>query len=178
MDSSSRLSDIPFLPSPSREMSWRDLNRFEKDDRGETFYRTCLDYGQYLWRMRLPARAILCLDRAWGADLCGDEVVLSQWPLPYEALVHILTHAPEDVFIGNPRAHFQHYADRLGEPRKEQRKWRSWACWLLTCKARPDFPDDPKHIVEKPSKETVAEKLEGHGHPEEARLWMDILESI
>ncbi len=178
MSLSSRIDDIPYLPSPTKEMSWRDLNRFSKEDRGEAFYLTCLDYAQYLWRQRLPARAILCLDRAWGADLSGKEMALQNWPLPYRALVYILEEAPRDVFLGNPRAHFQHYADRLAEPRKEQRKWRSWACWLLTRKARPDFPDDPKHIVEKPSINDVSSQLDRHGHPGENNLWLDVMESI
>ena len=130
------ISNIPYLPSPARDMNWRDLNRFKSSDRGSDFYKTCLDYSQVLWRQRLPARAILCLDRAWGADLTGDEPILESWPLPYQALVYILQNAPTEVFLGNPRIHFQHYADRLGEPRLEQRKWRSWACWALSCKAR------------------------------------------
>ena len=157
-------------------MDWRDLNRFASSDRGADFYKTCLEYGQILWRQRLPARAILCLDRAWGADLSGREDILKEWPLPYDALVYILREAPSDVFLGNPRVHFQHYADRLGEPRIEQRKWRSWACWALSCKARPDLPGDPKHEVEEPSLEKIAEMLYTHGHAGETALWASALE--
>lgn len=158
-------------------MNWRDLNRFKADDRGPEFYETCLDYSQVLWRKRLPARAILCLDRAWGADLKGDELILKSWPLPYQALVYILQTAPADAFLGNPRVHFQHYADRLGEPRLEQRKWRSWACWALSCKARPDFPGDPDHDVEEPTLENITQKLETHGHPGETILWQSVLQN-
>ena len=172
------ISNIPYLPSPARDMNWRDLNRFKSSDRGSDFYKTCLDYSQVLWRQRLPARAILCLDRAWGADLTGDEPILESWPLPYQALVYILQNAPTEVFLGNPRIHFQHYADRLGEPRLEQRKWRSWACWALSCKARPDFQSDPDHDVEEPSLEKIAQKLDQYGHIEETKLWKSILQVI
>lgn len=172
------LADVPGLPAPEPEMNWRSLNRFRDDERGETFYLTCLGYAQHLWRRRLPARAILCLDRAWGADLAGDEPVLKSWPLPYAPLAHILKNAPEDAFLGNPRVHFQHYADRLGEPRKQQRKWRSWACWALSRAARPDLPGDPKHRVEEPTLERIAENLDQHGHPGERELWQSLLSEL
>ena len=172
------ISNIPYLPSPAQDMNWRDLNRFKSSDRGSDFYKTCLDYSQVLWRQRLPARAILCLDRAWGADLNGDEPILESWPLPYQALVYILQNAPTEVFLGNPRIHFQHYADRLGEPRLEQRKWRSWACWALSCKVRPDFQNDPDHDVEEPSLEKIAQKLDQYGHVEETKLWKSIFQAI
>jgi|TARA_B110000037_G_scaffold212983_1_gene266421 hypothetical protein len=159
-------------------MNWRALNRFGRNDRGSEFYRTCLDYGQVLWRQNLPARAILCLDRAWGANLDGSESILDPWPLPYQALVHILQNAPQEAFIGNPRVHFQHYADRLGEPRLEQRKWRSWACWALSCKACPKLPGDPKHDVEEPTIELISTKLDQHGHPNETQLWQSVLAEI
>lgn len=178
MPDSSEINDIPYLPSPDRNMNWRDLNRFKADDRGSEFYETCLEYGQVLWRKKLPARAILCLDRAWGADLTGDEPILESWPLPYQALVYILQNAPPGVFLGNPRVHFQHYADRLGEPRLEQRKWRSWACWAISCQARPDFPGDPNHDVAEPTLQKITQKLDAHGHPSETDLWHSILQSI
>lgn len=172
------LEDIPCLPSPRRPMDWKDLNRFGRTDRGDAFYETCLEYSQVLWRKRLPARAILCLDRAWGSDLEGSEPILGQWPLPYAALVYILQNAPADAFLGNPRVHFQHYADRLGEPRIEQRKWRSWACWALTRAARPELPGDPKHDVEEPSLDRIARELDAHGHPGETDLWRNLLDSL
>ncbi len=178
VDSPIAIDDIPQLPSPERPMDWRDLNRFKADNRSSDFYATCLEYAQCLWRQRLPARAILCLDRAWGADLQGSEPILKTWPLPYQALVDILRKAPEECFLGNPRVHFQHYADRLGPPREPQRRWRSWACWALSCLALPDFPGDPKHQVELPSLETIERQLENHGHPGEAALWQTVLRQI
>ncbi|EDY84407.1 hypothetical protein VDG1235_4038 [Verrucomicrobiia bacterium DG1235] len=152
-------------------MDWRSLNRFRKDERGEEFYLTCLQYGQHLWQQGLPARAILCLDRAWGADLHGHEPILADWPLPYAPLVHLLQHAPANAFLGNPRVHFQHYADRLGAPRRQQRKWRSWACWALTRATLPNLPGDPRHDVEEPTLDQITSALALHGHPDEVTLW-------
>lgn len=165
------LQPIPGLPAPAPQMDWRSLNRYRKDERGPAFYLTCLQYGQHLWLQRFPARAILCLDRAWAADLHGDEATLKEWPLPYKSLVYLLENAPSDTFLGNPRVHFQHYADRLGEPRREQRKWRSWAGWALSCATLPDLPGDPRHAVEEPSIAEISEGLEVHGHPGEVELW-------
>ncbi|MDB6114695.1 MAG: hypothetical protein JWQ62_1640, partial [Lacunisphaera sp.] len=83
--------------------------------------------------------------------------------------------APPDVFIGNPRVHFQHLADRMNEPRREQRRWRTWACWALTRVVRPEFPPDPKHEVHEPSLDVIAQKLAAHGMPGEAALWQAVI---
>lgn len=171
MSKPSPIAPIAGLPEPDPNMDWRCLNQFRKQDRCATFYLTCLKYGQHLWLQRLPARAILCLDRAWGADLSGQETILADWPLPYAPLVALLQNAPEGAFLGNPRVHFQHYADRLGEPRKKQRKWRSWACWALTRATLPKLPNDPKHEVEEPKLNAIAQELESHGIPGEVELW-------
>ena len=158
-------------------MDWRAFN-LHGADRGADFYFTALNYGHYLWHRGLAARAILCLDRALLADLRGDEAVLAAWPLPYAAIVWLLQKTPPDVFIGNPRVHFQHLADRMNEPRREQRRWRTWACWALACAALPHLPGDPAHIVAEPSIEMIAEKLRAHGLPGEVGQWQKILESI
>lgn len=171
MPSNPNIAALSGLPAVDPGMNWRSLNQFEKHDRGETFYLTCLKYGQHLWLQGFPARAILCLDRAWGADLRGDEPVLSDWPLPYAPLVELLKNAPGTAFLGNPRVHFQHYADRLGEPRREQRKWRSWACWALSRAALPALEGDPRHKVVEPTLQRIAEELKSHGHPGEVELW-------
>lgn len=167
--------DLAGLPLPDLGMSWRSLHVFKDSDRGQDFYLTCLKYAQHLWRQRLPARAILCLDRAWGADLTGEEPTLNAWPLPYAPLLEILQRAPHDAFLGNPRIHFQHYADRLGEPRRELRRWRSWACWAIACRALPRLPGDPRHAVREPSIDEIAESLARHGIPGEALLWSSTL---
>lgn len=141
------------------------------------FYLTALTYAHSLWQRSLAARAVLCLDRAFGADLAGDEPVLRAWPLPYAAMAWFLTHTPPEVFIGNPRVHFQHYADRMNEPRKDQRRWRAWACWALVRHLRPEWPADPKHAVAEPSVDEIAGRLRRHGVPGEETLWRSVLEA-
>jgi hypothetical protein len=145
-------------------------------DRGATFYLTALTYGHYLWHRRLAARATLCLDRALGADLRGDEPILRDWPLPYAAMAWFLHHTPSDVFIGNPRVHFQHLADRMNEPRRDQRRWRAWACWALACTLRPEWHGDPKHAVVEPTVAEIEARLTTHGLPGEAALWRSVLD--
>jgi hypothetical protein len=143
--------------------------------RDAAFYLTALTYAQHLWQRGLAARAMLSVDRALGADLHGDEPVLTRWPLPYAAQAWFLSHTPPGVFIGNPRVHFQHLADRMNEPRREQRRWRIWACWALCRVVRPEFGPDPKHLVTEPSLDQIAEKLTLHGLPDEARVWRSAL---
>jgi len=80
----------------------------------------------------------------------------------------LLVHAPPDVFLGNPRVHFQHYADRMNEPRRAQRAWRAWACWAITRAVRPEFPGDPRHPVIEPALAAIAAGLRLHGCTGEA----------
>ncbi|OAM88870.1 hypothetical protein AW736_17505 [Termitidicoccus mucosus] len=157
-------------------MDWRDL-AMHGSGRGPLFYATMLKYAHHLWRRRLAARAILCLDRAMGADLRGDEPVLRASPVPYAALAWMLRHAPPEVFIGNPRVHFQHYAGRMNEPRREQRRWRAWACWAITRAIMPRLPGDPRHVVEEPAETEIFAMLETHALRGEALLWRDVLQA-
>ncbi len=165
------LAPCPHLPDPRPGLDWRMLNAFGPDDRGERFYDACLEYGHSLWRRKYAARAILCLDRAMGADLKGDEPILARWPMPYEAMAWFMRHAPSEVFIGNPRVHFQHYADRMNEPRKDQRRWRAWACWALARKVMPILHGDVRHLVKEPTIAEIDAHLRRHGLPGEADLW-------
>lgn len=142
--------------------------------RGAHFYLTALTYGQCLWQRGLAARAVLCLDRAFGADLAPGEPVLAAWPLPYAAMAWLLQHTPPETFIGNPRVHFQHLADRMNEPRREQRRWRAWACWALARALRPEWPADPRHRVIEPTAHEIAAHLAAHGHPGEAARWQAV----
>jgi hypothetical protein len=89
-----------------------------------------------------------------------------------------LQHTPPDVFIGNPRVHFQHLADRMNEPRREQRRWRTWACWAITRAVRPEFPADPRHEVDEPNLSFIAAKLTEHGMPGETALWQAVLARV
>jgi hypothetical protein len=143
--------------------------------RDGTFYLTALTYGHYLWQRGQAARAILKVDRALLSAVAPTDPVLRDWPLPYAATAWMLRHTPPDVFIGNPRVHFQHLADRMNEPRREQRRWRAWACWALCRAVRPEFPGDPKHAVVEPSAALIAEKLAAHGIAGEADLWQSVL---
>lgn len=145
------------------------------DRREGGFYGAALEYGHYLWHQRLPARAILCLDRAMGADVSAADPVLGSWPMPYAAMAWILREVPRDLFCGNPRVHFQHYADRMNEPRKTLRAWRAWACWALTRRVRPELPGDPRHDVREPSEAEIGDALEQHGLPGERRLWERVM---
>lgn len=151
---------------------------FRQGERGAAFYLACLEYGQALWRRGLAARALLCLDRAFGAELRGNEPVLAPWPLPYAATRWVIAHTPAGVFIGNPRVHFQHYADRMRVPRRDQRQARAWACWAITRAVRPELPGDPRHPVREPSHEEIEAALRQHGHPGEAELWLSALTAI
>lgn len=144
-------------------------------DRGAEFYLTALEYGHFLWQEGRAARAILCLDRAMGADLTGREPEVVRWPMPYAAMAWLLAHTPEDVFTGNPRVHFQHYADRMNEPRRGQRQARAWACWAITRRVRPELPADPKHQVHEPSEAEVAAALDATGLPGETLVWQHVI---
>lgn len=150
---------------------------FREGERGGPFYLACLEYGHALWQRGLVGRAILCLDRAFAAELTGREAELRDFPLPYAAMAWFLKHAPRETFVGNPRVHFQHYADRMNEPRRALRTARAWACWALTRTIRPELPGDPRHQVVEPTIEQIAEALAKHGLTDEPTLWRQVLDS-
>jgi hypothetical protein len=100
---SAPLPACPHLPAPRPGLDWQALHRFRETDRGAEFYHACLEYGQSLWQRRFAARALLCLDRAMGADLRGDEPVLREWPMPYDGMAWLI--APIGPLPGqSPRA--------------------------------------------------------------------------
>lgn len=171
---SPRLPPCPHLPVPPARMDARALSA-HGPARDGGFYLTALTYGHYLWQHGLAARAILCLDRALGADLAGNEPELRAWPLPYDAMAWFLRHTPEGVFIGNPRVHFQHLAGRMNEPRREQRRWRAWAGWGLSRVVLPQLTADPKHQVVEPSFECIAQNLAQYGIADEPTIWRNAL---
>lgn len=172
----SSLPACPYLPAPRLGLDWRVLHAFRDHERGAEFYLACLEYGHSLWQRGFAARSLLCLDRAMGADVRGNESVLVDWPMPYAAMGWLIGHTPADVFVGNPRVHFQHYAGRMNEPRREQRRWRAWACWAIARAVRPDLPGDPRHEIAEPSVEQIFTQLTHHGHANEAALWRSALE--
>ena len=168
------LPDCPHLPVPRAGMDWR-VYQNHGDSRGAGFYGTCMEYGHALWHRRLPARALLCLDRAMGADVSHADAVVGSWPMPYAAMAWMMQEVPRDLFCGNPRVHFQHYADRMNEPRKEIRAWRAWACWALARQVRPELPGDPNHDVQFPSEREIGEGLSRVGLPGERELWQAVM---
>ncbi|MDF1825264.1 MAG: hypothetical protein P1U68_11520 [Verrucomicrobiales bacterium] len=148
----------PFLPvvaEPLRAASMKQCGR----ERGECFYLLALQCAQSLWRQGLPAQAMLLLNRAFSADLKGDEAVLTDWPLPYAAMAWIMKNRRDHDFVGNPRRHFQHLATRMVEPRRELRSWRAWACWWYACQIFPDFPADEKQLKEEAVKEPTLDEI-------------------
>jgi hypothetical protein len=158
-------------------MDWRALH-WHGADRGPAFYLVMLEYAHCLWKRGLPARSILCLDRAMGADLRLDEPELARWPLPYAALAWVLIHAPAGVFLGNPRVHFQHLADRMNEPRRELRRWRAWAGWAITRRARPQLTGDPRNQAGEPTEAEIARQLARLGLEGEPDLWQSVLTAV
>lgn len=164
----------PHLPVPDLSLDAGCLTA-HGSARDAAFFRTALVYAHTLWRRGLAARAILSIDRALGADVRGDEPELRRWPVPYAALAWMLRHAPPGVFIGNPRVHYQHLADRMNEPRRDQRRWRAWAAWAIARRVRPEFPADPRHAVVEPSLDEIGRRLDRHGIRGERALWESVL---
>lgn len=174
-------SPCPHLPIPTEPLTHLVMAPFRKV-RDAAFYETALNYAGSLWLQGLPARSLLLINRALGADLSGDEAVLETCPLPYAAVRWILEHRSEDeaYFIGNPRRHYQHLATRMVPPRKTQRSWRAWACWSLAMQVLPveDYPADELQIqnegIVEPTFIQIAEALESYGLPGERALWENI----
>lgn len=169
---------LPDTPPTLGAVAMREVGA----DRGEAFYLLALRCAQSLWLRGLPAQSILMLNRAFSADLAGNEPVLHEWPPPYAALDWILRHTPEGLFIGNPRRHFQHLATRMSGPRREVRIWRAWACWSLATRARPDDPADEKQILEEgivlPADEEIATRLAALGWLRESEVWRSVQSRI
>lgn len=158
-------------------MDWRSLNQY-RAKQGAEFYEAALRYAQQLWGQGLPARALLAVDRALYADLCGHEAILRNWPLPYAAVPWMVLETPPGVFIGNPRIHYQHLADRVRGNRAELKRWRAWACWLLVRRVSPGLPGDPGHKVQEPTEVLIRERLSWHGIAGEAEHWQGVLYAL
>ena len=169
------LPACPFLPVPTRNLSAASI-RAVGADRGPAFYELALECAQALWLAGLPAQSLLLVNRAYGADLRGDEPVVVRWPIPYAATAWLMEHRREEQFIGNPRRHFQHLATRMVEPRKELRTWRAWACWRLACLIFPECPADGRQIAEEgvrePAEGEISAQLSLLGWPGEADTWL------
>jgi len=127
------------------------ITRKHAGNKGPEFYQDALKYAQSLWLDGKPAQAILQLNKAWMADLSGNEPVLESHPPPYRALIWILGEARtgENGFLGNPVRHFQHLASRMSGPRAEIRSWRAWVCFHLADRLLQGggFPKDGPQIA-------------------------------
>jgi hypothetical protein len=127
------------------------LTRRHGRERGAEFYEDALRYAQSQWIAGKPAQAILQLDKAWMADLSGNEPVLVAHPPPYQALLWILQMSSSGNcgYLGNPVRHFQHLASRMSGPRSEIRSWRAWLCLHLAERVLrgAGFPRDGRQIA-------------------------------
>lgn len=145
--------------------AWHHRRYFPIKDAG--FYVASLSYAQALWLHGKPAQAILQLNKAWTAELTGEEKELSEFPAPYRALVWLVDHAKggEMGFIGNPLRHFQHLASRVSGPNRDLRSWRAWACfWLMVAELEGlGYDRDGAQIVSEglwiPSRERVRNEI-------------------
>jgi hypothetical protein len=167
-------SICPYLPLVSQVLTAEHLSDL-KDHRGEQFYAAALRYAHSLWLQGLPARTLLVLDRALGADLKGNEPELKSWPLPYAAVSWVITHAQPGQYLSNPRIHYQHLATRVRGPRAELRRWRAWACWSIARKQLPHLSPDHKQQIQEPTNQEIADHLKKFGLPKEEQLWWNSL---
>ena len=160
----------PTLPSPDGPMSWRDLEAARQE--GEpSHYLACLRYGQWLWTRGLPARALLAVDRGLFCDVPSGDPALAAHPLPYRVIRWMVAQDIGADFIGNPRVHYQHLADRVRGGREHRVRWRAWAAWAVVRAARPDWPGDPRHEVREPDLGEIRAGLGRHGVDGEIDAW-------
>ncbi|MFD2257327.1 hypothetical protein ACFSSA_11630 [Luteolibacter algae] len=139
-------------PCPYLPQAYTDRPLRHGEGRGAGFYYDALCFAQEYWIKKKPAQAILQLNKAFSADLRGDEVILKTWPQPYAALEWIMANAADGShgFLGNPVRHFQHLATRMSGPRREIRVRRAWCCFWIARRAlegRGDFPLDGRQIA-------------------------------
>lgn len=166
----------PYLPEPLPDMDWKSLAAC-RDKPGSMLYLTALRYTHYLWQRGLAARALLAAERALFCPLKGDEAVLRNWPLPYLPIAWMVNNHSGDTFIGNPRVHFQHLADRVRGNGSGLKSARAWFCWHLVRTVAPHYPADPLHQVTVPDVSALMAVLAAQGLPGEpavARQALDI----
>ncbi len=157
-------------------MSYRSLREL-RGGNIETFYRTALTYGHYLWLKGCSGRAILAITRALYADLPDEAAVLREWPLPYRALHWIVVNHPTQDFPGNPRISFQHQATRLRGERAAIRRARAWGVWKLICAAKPELPADTTPGIKQITLHEIERRLANHGHSNEVQIWQSAFRS-
>ncbi len=165
------LPPCPLLPEPGHRMSWRDLEAAKAVDE-PAHYLACLRYARQLWETDgLPARALLAVDRGLFCEVPAGDAALALHPLPYEVVGWMVAQDVGGAFLGNPRVHYQHLADRVRGPREHRVRWRSWAAWAIVRRVRPDFPADPRHEVREPTEPEIEAALREHGIEGETGTW-------
>lgn len=170
----------PFLPHAQSILTPSDSRQARESGDPSCYYLAALTCAQSLWLQGKPAQALLQLNHALGVTLAHDDITLTQWPLPYQAKVWILTRRHEEGFMGNPVRHYQHLASRISGPNKELRAWRAWACFHLAQGILPadEFPIDQRQIekerLEIPTWDKVLVQLSHLGSPTET----DILRAL
>ena len=134
----------PFLPPTEQVIRPSEISAVRKEG-GADAYTAALTCAQSLWLQGLPAQALLQLNHAMSHDIPPSEL---PWPIPYQALLWILTRRHEDGFLGNPVRHFQHLATRMSGANKELRTSRAWVCFHLAESVLPakEFPRDSRQI--------------------------------
>ena len=166
----------PVLPHAARMMSPSDSRAAREGNDVSTYYLATLTCAQSLWLQGKPAQALLQLNHALGVKLPAADMTLTQWPLPYQGIVWILSRRHEDGFMGNPVRHYQHLASRMSGPNNEQRTYRAWACFHLAQRVLPasEFPLDHRQIKKEhlmiPEWEATLTKIKQCGVEGEAQL--------
>lgn len=151
------------------------ITRRHGPGKGAEFYLDALRYAQSQWLAGKPAQAILQLNKAWMADLSGEEPLLLANPPPYQALAWILERAADGHcgYLGNPVRHFQHLASRMSGPCAGTRSWRAWVCFHLAEKIldRAAYPRDGGQIAREglwiPNHQRALNEVFDHGWPGE-----------
>lgn len=138
----------PFLPHTERAIGPSASRSARDNDDPATYYIATLTCAQSLWLQGKPAQALLQLNHALGVKLPATDVTITQWPLPYQATMWVLSRRHEVGFMGNPVRHYQHLASRMSGPNKEQRAHRAWICFHLAERILPasEFPRDHRQI--------------------------------
>lgn len=183
IQSGSSRPPCPYLPDIDRIWRAQDLQSF-RQHRNSDFYQGALSYAQSLWLEEKPAQALLQINRAFLADLAGNENIFSELPSPYLAVRWILQQPQTDKqFLGNPVRHYQHLATRMSGPRKEIRTYRAWACFQLAESVLPteQFSRDLEQVYKEkiifPNLTEISNALDEHGWPSEADAFLEALEA-
>ena len=159
----------PLLPVPEGAMSYRDLRVEHKnaEQHDKAVFQAACTYANYLWSIRLPARAILALCRAiyLDPDKLGESI-----RQPYRALAWFLRNYAGSGFLGNPRVSIIHQATRMPGDQVLKRQ-RARAMWYISRTAIPSLPPDPAVAEKPPGQKALSAYLEQNGLPGEGRVW-------